>query len=455
MWNDVPDEAESEDVTLYRPFVVHINAILLHFQLINRSAVLSHGTNIPHLHEPYETKITSKPDICLLAYGPGFAKAQKIPDKATYDHCAAPIEVKTEKGLKESKDRKQLAVYARECFVQQPNRRFVYGLLLTEKRVQVYQFDRGGVWYSKWYDIRIMASTFVEIILGIASSDETHLGLDTRIFWDGDRRYFEDPGAVNIRYTISHPDRPFRRRTIRGRGTTCWTVTDLSGKEYMLKFSWKSKDRVGEWDYLQRIKNANLKHVGIMESYRKIEQLSSIRPGVSVNHEDFTEREYYYTLQPFYGPPIEKFTSVLQLYRAFRDAISGVMELLRIGILHRDISLRNILLDRREGKDGGGWGILIDFDMAISLDRNESQVKTDFRTGTRAFQSYKVLHGLGVHDHLDELESCFYVFSWLVFTFRGPRVSVHPLPHYLEAWESGDMEATRNSKRAFLTDASA
>ncbi|KZT19325.1 hypothetical protein NEOLEDRAFT_979543 [Neolentinus lepideus HHB14362 ss-1] len=297
-WIDVPDKMKLEELTLYNPLVKHINAILRYFQLNNRRVVM----NISHLHERHRRNATLKPGIFLQAYGPGFAKAQLFPVRPTYGHCAAPIEVRTDNGLDVWKDERRLAVYARECFVQQPNKRLEYGLLLTEKRVRVYQFDRGGVLHSQWYDIGLAAITFVQIILAIASPDESQLGLDTCIFWNGDERYFEDPMAENVqRYTISYPERPFCRRAIRGRGTTFWTVKDVIGKKYVLKFSWKSLDRVGEWEYLQRIKDANppLKHVGTMESHRMIEQISSLRPGVPVDVKNFTEREYYYTLQPY------------------------------------------------------------------------------------------------------------------------------------------------------------
>ncbi|TFK48918.1 hypothetical protein OE88DRAFT_1663188 [Heliocybe sulcata] len=458
-WVAMPDNPADEDATVYLPMINIMNAILGYFRLKKRRADLTYNMYIPHQHEAYEKKVSTKPDILLVGHGDAFSKLQGFPDKPTYEHCAAPVEMKLERNLSIANDEKQLAVYARECFVQQPNRRFVYALLLTEKRVRVYQFDRGGVLYSQWYDIGTSAITFVQIILAIASEDENQIGFDTRIRWVGEERYFEDPQADEPkRYKIINPDSPFRRRTIRGRGTTCWKVVDDLGHLYMLKFSWKTIDRVGEWEHLERIKNANppLKHVGTMDSYRVIQKLSDLRHGVVLldRKKNFHDREYYYTLQTHYGSPLEKFRSVLQLYRAFRDAVSASMELLQIGIVHRDISSRNILLDRREGTKGGGWGVLIDFDMAIFLDREASQVRTDFRTGTRAFQSLKVLHGLGTHDHLDELESCFYVFSWVLFTFQGPGAPVAKLPDFLESWESGDPKIASAGKRSFLIERS-
>ncbi|TFK48913.1 hypothetical protein OE88DRAFT_1663180 [Heliocybe sulcata] len=430
-WVALPDNPAAEDTTVYLPMINIMNAVLNYFHIKKRRASLAYNRVISHQHEAYEKKVSTRPDILLVGHGEAFNKLQDFPDRPTYEHCAAPVEMKIERGLKTARDERQLAVYARECFVRQPNRRFVYALLLTEKRVRVYQFDRGGVLYSQWYDIGTSAVTFVQIILAIASEDESQIGFDTRIRWIGDERYFEDPQADEPkRYKIINPDSPFRRRTIRGRGTTCWTVEDDLGHLYMLKFSWKTIDRVGEWEHLERIKSANppLKHVGTMDSYRVIQKLSDLRHGVVGldRKEKFHDREYYYTMQTHYGSPLEEFRSVLQLYRAFRDAVSASMELLRIGIVHRDISLRNILLDHREGNEDGGW----------------------------AFQSMKVLHNLGTHDHFDEMESCFYVFAWLLFAFKGPGKPVAELPDFLVPWESGDAKAARDSKQSFLLDTS-
>jgi len=52
----------------------------------------------------------------------------------------------------------------------------------------------------------------------------------------------------------------------------------------------------------------------------------------------------------------------------------GHWNLLESGLLHRDISLNNILL-----KADGSGGILIDLDNAIDIEKLEAQVGTEFR----------------------------------------------------------------------------
>ena len=120
------------------------------------------------------------------------------------------------------------------------------------------------------------------------------------------------------------------------------------------------------------------------------------------------------------------------------------------GILHRDISVNNILVGQPNAKPGNR-GVLIDLDMAIRLDRTDTLATVDFRTvssqdsyvcfisdifcglpspctqGTRAFQSISVLSSVNKaagqalsHDHLDDLESFFYVFCWITLGYDGP-----------------------------------
>jgi serine/threonine protein kinase len=54
--------------------------------------------------------------------------------------------------------------------------------------------------------------------------------------------------------------------------------------------------------------------------------------------------------------------------------------LLKRGILHRDISLRNIMFDPRSGANSGNLGRLIDYDMARDVhDGSKMNTSNDFR----------------------------------------------------------------------------
>ena len=57
----------------------------------------------------------------------------------------------------------------------------------------------------------------------------------------------------------------------------------------------------------------------------------------------------------------------------------GHRNLWNAGILHRDVSINNVLIGKPNA-EVGNRGVLIDMDMAILLARMESLASVDFRT---------------------------------------------------------------------------
>ncbi|KAH8743581.1 hypothetical protein F5883DRAFT_40734 [Diaporthe sp. PMI_573] len=114
-----------------------------------------------------------------------------------------------------------------------------------------------------------------------------------------------------------------------------------------------------------------------------------------------------------YGTPIYKAGSRETLLVALADCIEGHESLRRkAGLLHRDISLNNLMID----KDNRGF--LIDLDLAI----NEQRVGTSGakgKTGTWAFMAIGALQG-EQHSFMHDLESFFWVLFWICIHFDGP-----------------------------------
>ncbi|KZT25166.1 hypothetical protein NEOLEDRAFT_1093018 [Neolentinus lepideus HHB14362 ss-1] len=464
-WDKVPSKPKREDSALYNPLTTHINVILRHFERGTRAAVGTYAKEMPHVHYVHQTALKMKPDITLMGYGPYLAQNQAIPDPPRYTHCLAPIEVRYEDAVQWNQDRLQLAVYARECLVQQPNRNFVYGVLLTEKRLLLFQFDRAGALFSPWINFHTNARMFIKIILALSTAYSDKLGFDMRIYWDGSTRYFKSDAPAPKIYSIHDPYKPFRRHTIHGRGTTCWLLyDDDTRKKCVLKFAWRTKDREPEYVFLDMIRQENEKRkkmpgqnpipgVGTVIDYGDSAEVSKLRFNLPMREEggrDVPERIYYWTLQPYYGQPLEKAPSVSQSLRAFYDILQGGFELWKLGILHRDISTRNMLFNPDPNAEPGQRGFLIDFDMAKNLNSTASIAGNDLRTGTRLFQSIKVLEGVGNHDYLDDLESSFWAYTWIACTSESPGVPRDRIPRELIDWDSPNLSTAIRSKRRFL-----
>ncbi|KAJ2557281.1 hypothetical protein EV175_001446, partial [Coemansia sp. RSA 1933] len=121
-------------------------------------------------------------------------------------------------------------------------------------------------------------------------------------------------------------------------------------------------------------------------------------------------------------------------------------------LLHRDISVNNILVVRKfEGKSVRRpvKGLLIDFDHAISIDQQSSGYAT--RSGTLPFMS---IHNLEGHESqrtaLDDWESLLYVICWLGtygINHADNRHIKKDEADEISKWRTGSMTAIAKSKR--------
>lgn len=103
-------------------------------------------------------------------------------------------------------------------------------------------------------------------------------------------------------------------------------------------------------------------------------------------------------------------------------------------ILHRDVSIGNILINTDTQAKEGDRGILIDLDYAVrmeNLQRGPKMVVCGFSfvmgcvaylivQGTRRFMSRNILQSRLSHSYLDDLESFYYVLCWLICEYDGP-----------------------------------
>ncbi|KZP29235.1 hypothetical protein FIBSPDRAFT_678858, partial [Athelia psychrophila] len=295
----------------------------------------------------------------------------------------------------------------------------IFGILLTEKTTEVYQLDRAGAIYTSRVDIHEDPCTFVRMILCITSMDHQALGVDDPIYWSPGKRYIK-VGDVNC--VIIGGRSGFLRRPIRGKCTTCWDVkVPGSEKHLFIKDFWKAEKRPYESDYLQDAVGV----VGAAQMIASIKNQSSINTQRKVALDPFLsddisaaigDRELCRVVTENCGRPISHFPDPTQLLRAMHDAINGHRGLFQKYILHRDVSMMNVLVCPTDSP-GRFRGVLFGLDLAVRLDRDETLPKCDYRTGTRFYQSIHVLQAAGQHDHLDDLESFFYLFCMLCFGY--------------------------------------
>ncbi|KAF6747060.1 hypothetical protein DFP72DRAFT_781367, partial [Ephemerocybe angulata] len=316
-------------------------------------------------------------------------------------------------------------------------RLFVRALLITEETVYLVHFDRSGVYLSRPINIHKDPYTFVRLVVGLSSCDEHVLGLDTSVSWTVDRRTgrkvsgkvrAQDSDGSLIEYEICMAMPPFVRATIRGRGTVCYrAIHPKERTEVIIKDSWRTDTRFPESTFLKAGKDID----GVVKILAYEDNCGETR---FYRHEDkhphpsFHNRIKSRIVMSHCTGPLDTFTTRFQLIAALRDAIQAHHELWLLGILHRDISIRNILLGDPNPEHVGQRGILIDFDMAIWMSRTAESVSKDPRSGAQRWQSIATLRNRiafakkkldpPAADHLDDLESFFYVLCFLVLIFE-------------------------------------
>ncbi|KAJ5712432.1 hypothetical protein N7493_008900 [Penicillium malachiteum] len=148
-----------------------------------------------------------------------------------------------------------------------------------------------------------------------------------------------------------------------------------------------------------------------------------------------------------YGKPIYKASTHAALLAALDACITGHESLRNAGILHRDISVNNLLIN--EDKDNPSWpSFLIDLDLAIKEQRHRVS-GANSKTGTRAFMAIGSLLG-EKHSFMHDLESFFWVIFWICIHYEGPGKG-RTVPRF-DKWNYMDTDELANMKKGQISD---
>lgn len=164
------------------------------------------------------------------------------------------------------------------------------------------------------------------------------------------------------------------------------------------------------------------------------------RPRRSSSHHDFTPQNraefnrIHTRILMRKGRDLVDFWNVQELLWGFHDAIEGHRSLVEADILHRDISICNIMLSNPANpRSDGKRGFVIDLDLAIAISATEPS-GAPHRTGTTEFMAIDVLRAKR-HTFRHDLESFFYVFLRICVTYPLAEEKWNPLAR----WATGDM----------------
>ncbi|KAI0853578.1 FunK1 protein kinase [Daldinia vernicosa] len=313
---------------------------------------------------------------------------------------------------------------AHQVFANQPTRLFLHGFYIRGSLIELWVFDRSGLYCSDVSDVQKDFIQFLFIVLSHQHMTDQDLGKLDMI---------EKPIA-------------FREGLI-GTGTTCYRARRLDSNRWnhVLKFKWRWARERPEDELLKLAQNKCAWGAVSLDYYKEFESTAYLRRGLRWGtHRKFTRahfRERHRSIEErrpdvtynadglvecteetdnFFqnrilaclvtspvGRPLHTFQSLLELLQVFCDAIKCHRSLYYDAkILHRDISPGNmIILDGQD--EGKPKGVLIDLDSAIELsERSETELGI---TGTRPFMAIGVLKS-ECHTYRHDLESFLYVF---------------------------------------------
>ncbi|CAD6500923.1 BgTH12-06627 [Blumeria graminis f. sp. triticale] len=160
----------------------------------------------------------------------------------------------------------------------------------------------------------------------------------------------------------------------------------------------------------------------------------------------YRNRQKIYIATKPHGRSIGEETTALELLQGIRDVILAHISLFKeVRILHRDVSINNIILTDT-AVNNGRYGLLIDLDLAISLNDVNSEQNRQTMTGTMEYIALRILQaniyetGKGYkHTYRHDLESFFYVLVSACIRFGwGNKKSGHT--DILSKWYTGTVQ---------------
>ncbi|KAL1616633.1 hypothetical protein SLS56_011336 [Neofusicoccum ribis] len=270
--------------------------------------------------------------------------------QCNWSHILVPGELKSNPQKDSHNDTwLDISRYVREVFASQDTRQFVLGFALCGSIMRLWEIDRLGGVGSTSFNINTDGSKFVSMMLGFLWMNEEELGFDPIIIEGDDERVYI---AELMKW----------QRSIAGRATTCWKGyigADEPGDPIVIKDSWEYEDRLEEGLLLQEAIKAGVENVARYYHHETVcfggavdDVLGSVREGLK----DDDGRNLFEHRRT-------------RLCDALVSATTSGHESLasKAKILHRDISSGNVMLNEVEDD-----GLLIDFDLAVKIDREKA-----------------------------------------------------------------------------------
>ncbi|KAJ3800289.1 protein kinase [Lentinula aff. detonsa] len=147
--------------------------------------------------------------------------------------------------------------------------------------------------------------------------------------------------------------------------------------------------------------------------------------------------------------PLSELRNLREFAQVFYDILQIHQWLYEcVGILHRDLSIGNIMFRRIDGKV---YGVLNDFDLSSFVRVMDKGPSSNERTGTRPFMSPDPPSWKRGHLYRHDLESLFFIVLCLACRYEEPGVPAAE-PRAFTDWFSGTDDQVRKDKKSFIDE---
>ncbi|KAI5984862.1 hypothetical protein EDD15DRAFT_2374764 [Pisolithus albus] len=400
----------------------------------------------------------TKPDFCLYldAENPGshegtnFSAAElciELKPTVSYDPFQ-DLDLKANKGgssasfekdtVQANETRGQITSYAVRQFGSQ-YRFFAFSVVVFGNRARLIRWDRSGAVVSASFDYCKESAILVDFLWRFAHMSPQERGHDptvspnTNLSEETEQKIreklglnAEDPLRV---YHVPDEDgsRPFYGRhfprpnsSLIGRSTRTVPVCYLVGGEIRLAFLkeyWGLVGVRGEVDVYKHLEKFDIPHIVPLVCGGEVRD-GETRTHERVNNKDSSPVMHlclHRLVLAFVGRQLTEFKCTKELAQAVLHAMEAHWQAYeKAGVLHRDISVNNILIDEN------GNGVLIDWELALFLNDpiHTTVAKRHDRTGTWQFISAALLTREGhSHELADDIESFVHVLGWTVLSY--------------------------------------
>ncbi|KAI1744015.1 hypothetical protein F4680DRAFT_408192 [Xylaria scruposa] len=406
-----------------------------------------------------------------------------------YERILVPGELRNDPAADKDKSTwLDIGRYATNVLADQGTRRFILGFTLCGSLMRVWEFDRLGGIASDVFDIHENGLRFIYVTLGFLWMRDEDVGFDPTIRTENGRHVVTITRNGKTERFVVDNIMPRTSGSLVSRATTCWLAhreddpqTSFVIKDYWQDWQGTARGEEGEGELLKYAAEKGVDNVVRYYHHETVVvrgQVDDVRnnvrgelditkanlcsePALSSTTETLgTKRKrssgrtgtppppskrpclgsadgssalpnriHRRIIVRDHGKKIHKASSRVALLRALEGCINGHKSLHKAGILHRDISIGNLIINE-DVNNPSPFSFLIDLDHAIKEERLSASEK---KTGTLIFMSIGVLKG-DRHSFMDDLESFFWVLLWICINYeaRGEYIEPCMLAGYLD-----------------------